>query len=44
MTLKTTLYASDGGEDHLRRAEDNCRRNSKTECKLCSVDDFIVWP
>ena len=35
---------ADGGEDPLRRAVGNCQRNSKTECKLYSVDDFIVWP
>ncbi|MDP1954784.1 MAG: CocE/NonD family hydrolase [Polaromonas sp.] len=35
---------ADGGEDPLRRAVDNCQRNSKTPCKLYSVDDFIVWP
>ena len=44
MTLKTTLFASVGEEDLLRRAVDNCRLDSKTACKLYSVGDFIVWP
>ncbi len=34
---------SDGGEDPLKRALDNCKRSAQTECKLYSVDDDVVW-
>lgn len=34
---------ADGGEDPLRRALDNCKRFAKTDCKLYSVDDEVVW-
>ncbi|MDP2820268.1 MAG: CocE/NonD family hydrolase [Polaromonas sp.] len=34
---------ADGGEDPLRRALDNCKRFAKTDCKLYSVDDDVVW-
>lgn len=34
---------ADGGEDSLRRALDNCKRFAKTDCKLYSVDDEVVW-
>ena len=43
MTSMTTLYVCDGGKHLLWRAVDNCRRDSKTACKLYPVDDFIVW-
>jgi hypothetical protein len=34
-----------GGDDPLKRALDNCNRNaaSKGECRLYSVDDYVVW-
>lgn len=34
---------ADGGEDPLKRALDNCKRFAKTDCKLYSVDDEVVW-
>ncbi|MDP2449981.1 dienelactone hydrolase family protein [Polaromonas sp.] len=34
---------ADGGEDPLKRALHNCQRHSKGECRLYSVDDFVVW-
>ena len=34
---------ADGGDDPLQRALDNCKRNLKTDCKLYSVDDAVVW-
>lgn len=34
---------ADGGEDPLKRALDNCKRFAKTDCKLYSVDDDVVW-
>ncbi len=32
-----------GGDDPLKRALTNCSRNGKSQCKLYSVDDFVVW-
>lgn len=34
---------AEGGDDPLRRALDNCNRNGKGQCKLYSVDDYVVW-
>ncbi len=36
---------AEGGHDPLRRALDHCNRNrnGKADCKLYSVDDFVVW-
>jgi dienelactone hydrolase len=34
---------ADGGDDPLRRALQNCNRKGISECKLYSVDDFVVW-
>jgi dienelactone hydrolase len=34
---------AEGGDDPLKRALDNCKRNSKVECKLYSVDETVVW-
>lgn len=31
------------GDDPPKRALDNCNRNGKGECRLYSVDDFVVW-
>ncbi len=34
---------AEGGDDPLKRALDNCKRNAKTDCRLYSVDDAVVW-
>ena len=34
---------ADGGEDPMQRALESCKRNAKTDCKLYSVDDEVVW-
>jgi dienelactone hydrolase len=34
---------AEGGDDPLKRALDNCNRNSKTPCRLYAVDDQVVW-
>lgn len=36
---------ADGGDDPLRRALNNCNRyrKNKADCRLYSVDDFVVW-
>jgi len=34
---------AEGGDDTLKRALDNCNRNGNGQCKLYSVDDYIVW-
>jgi dienelactone hydrolase len=34
---------ADGGDDPLSRALDNCKRFAKTDCKLYSVDEDVVW-
>ncbi|HSV54078.1 MAG TPA: CocE/NonD family hydrolase [Burkholderiaceae bacterium] len=34
---------ADGGDDPLKRALDNCNRSGKGECRLYSVDDYVVW-
>ena len=36
---------ANGGDDPLQRALANCNKNSKekADCKLYSVDDFVVW-
>jgi dienelactone hydrolase len=34
---------ADGGDDPLRRSLVNCNRKGNAECKLYSVDDFVVW-
>lgn len=34
---------AEGGDDPLRRALDNCNRNGKGQCKLYSVDNYVVW-
>ena len=34
---------AEGGDDPLKHALDNCNRNGKSECRLYSVDDQIVW-
>jgi dienelactone hydrolase len=34
---------AEGGDDPLQRALANCNRNGKGECKLYSVDDYVVW-
>lgn len=36
---------ADGGDDPLKRALDFCNQhsNGKSDCKLYSVDDFVVW-
>jgi dienelactone hydrolase len=31
------------GEDPIKRALDSCKRQSKAECRLYSVDDAVVW-
>ncbi len=32
-----------GGEDPLQRAQDNCNRKGKGDCRLYAVDDQTVW-
>lgn len=34
---------ADGGDDPLRRSLVNCNRKGNAECKLYSVDDYVVW-
>jgi len=34
---------AEGGDDPLARALANCNRSGKGECKLYSVDDYVVW-
>jgi len=36
---------ADGGDDPLQRALNNCNRyrKDKADCRLYSVDDFVVW-
>jgi dienelactone hydrolase len=34
---------ADGGDDPLKRSLNACNRNGKAQCKLYSVDDFVVW-
>ena len=34
---------AEGGDDPLQRALANCNKFSKSECRLYSVDDFVVW-
>ncbi len=34
---------ADGGDDPLQRSLNNCNRKGNAECKLYSVDDFVVW-
>ena len=34
---------ADGGEDPLARSLTNCNRRGNAQCKLYSVDDFLVW-
>jgi dienelactone hydrolase len=33
----------EGGDDPLRRALANCNRRGNGECRLYSVDDYVVW-
>jgi hypothetical protein len=33
-----------GGDDPLQRALDLCNGGKRTDCKLYSVDDQVVWP
>ena len=34
---------ADGGDDPLKRSVDNCNKRGKSECKLYSADDLVVW-
>jgi dienelactone hydrolase len=34
---------AEGGDDPLKRSLVNCNRYGKSQCKLYSVDDFVVW-
>jgi dienelactone hydrolase len=34
---------SEGGDDPPRRALVNCNRHAKGDCRLYSVDDYVVW-
>jgi hypothetical protein len=34
---------AEGGDDPLRRSIVSCNRKGNSECKLYSVDDFVVW-
>ncbi len=33
----------EGGDDPLRRALANCNRHGNGDCRLYSVDDYVVW-
>ena len=34
---------AEGGDDPLRRSLVNCNRKGNAECRLYSVDDYVVW-
>jgi dienelactone hydrolase len=34
---------SNGGEDPVKRALENCKRHAKGDCRLYAVDDSVVW-